>query len=87
MTRGLREGLNGHTYLPTCLLRSLLSLAVQGLMMSSEGETNFLSLRAQTRSIGQIGGEGASSNRDGPWAGKGGQGKTHFSASILDFNT
>jgi hypothetical protein len=30
------------TYFPTCLFRSALSLAVQGLMMLSEGETNFL---------------------------------------------
>lgn len=35
---------DGMTYLPTCLLRRALSLAVQGLMMLSDGEMYVLDL-------------------------------------------
>lgn len=37
------------TYLPTCLLRNADSLAVQGLMMVSEGEMKVLFLERETR--------------------------------------
>jgi hypothetical protein len=53
------------TYLPTCLLRKALSLAVQGLMMLSEGETKVVFLKTVSSvSVGFL--------LTGSWMGDGG---------------